>query len=447
MAARAPPQTGTRSRARRAGHLVLALTALTVLLALLAAPAAFAKSYSMPQVTIEGTVRPDGSLQVVEIRTFDFSGTYHFVYWDLQTSGAQDIRVQGVSTPSQTFTRSDSGAPGTYSVGSPPVVRVQANFELSDTSVPFTLRYVVKGAAKRYSDTAELYWQFIGDQWEHRRRRGDDHHPPAFRRHARPGARLGPRSAERHGDDQPRRERDPARHRPAAVHVRRGTRALPRRGALGGGALRRRAAAERPRRGEAPGRRRQRRARRGAAQDPHRRDRRAGRSRRPGSLLWLFLFLRFGREHKPSFTAQYYRDIPEEKLPPALVGYLWKMGSIANPEMTATLLDLADRGALELRDAVAVEHHLLGDKEKQTYQLVLHREKYDSLQPHERALVDLLFRDMGIGRRRDDRGAQGERQGRSRDLPRRHAGVEEGRRGAGQGQGLLRVVGQGGGRS
>ena len=71
------------------------------------------------------------------------------------------------------------------------------------------------------------------------------------------------------------------------------------------------------------------------------------------------------------------------------------MGSIANPEITATLLDLADRGVLELRDAVAVEHHLLGDKEKRTYQLVLHREKYDSLQPHEKALVDFLIGDMG----------------------------------------------------
>jgi len=133
---------------------------------------------------------------------------------------------------------------------------------------------------------------------------------------------------------------------------------------------------------------------------PRRAARSSSQSRRAGSggggfVLWLFLFLRFGREHKPSFTAQYNRDIPEEKLPPALVGYLWKMGSIGNPEMTATLLDLADRGVIELRDAVAVEHHLLGDKETETYQLVLHPDKIDSLQPHEWELVDLLINDMG----------------------------------------------------
>jgi len=48
-----------------------------------------------------------------------------------------------------------------------------------------------------------------------------------------------------------------------------------------------------------------------------------------------------------------------------------------------------------LRDAVAVEHHLLGEKEKKTYQLALQRDKYEGLQPHEKALVDFLIGDMG----------------------------------------------------
>ncbi|HJW76103.1 MAG TPA: DUF2207 domain-containing protein, partial [Thermoleophilia bacterium] len=157
---------GKEGAARRTAAPATLILIACLLAALLAAPAALAKSYSMPDVTIDATVNEDGSLTVVETRTFDFSGTFHFVYWDLQTRGAEAVRVQGVSTPSQQFDRSDSGAPGTYFVDeSPGNVRVQANFELTDTSVPFTLRYVVEGAAKRWSDTAELYWQFIGDQW------------------------------------------------------------------------------------------------------------------------------------------------------------------------------------------------------------------------------------------------------------------------------------------
>jgi uncharacterized membrane protein len=380
-------------RRRLVGVIAASLAVLT-LAALLAAPPAFAKSYTMPRVTIDGTVEPDGSMQVVETRTFDFSGTFHFVYWDLRTKGAEVIKVQGVSTPSQTFARSASGGPGTYSVGSPPVVRVQANFELSDVSVPFTLRYIVAGAAKRWSDTAELYWQFIGDQWAVGV--GDAtitiHLPAGVTRDQVRAWGHGPLN----GTVKINPDASVTLHVtglspstfvearvifPAAAL----SAAVP----AGGPHLQsilaqEKALAEAANAERASARRKVRLAEYGGLA-----------LAAAGFVLWLVLFLRFGREHKPSFTAQYYRDIPEEKLPPAVVGYLWKMGSIGNPEITATLLDLADRGVVELRDAVAVEHHLLGEKEKKTYQLVLQRDKYDGLQPHEKELVDFLIGDMG----------------------------------------------------
>ena len=41
---------------------------------------------------------------------------------------------------------------------------VRVAFSALDETIPFRINYVAKGAAKRYSDTAELYWQFIGDE-------------------------------------------------------------------------------------------------------------------------------------------------------------------------------------------------------------------------------------------------------------------------------------------
>ena len=41
-------------------------------------------------------------------------------------------------------------------------IRVQLNFEFTNSTGSFTIRYVAKGAAKRFTDTAQLYWQFIG---------------------------------------------------------------------------------------------------------------------------------------------------------------------------------------------------------------------------------------------------------------------------------------------
>jgi len=143
---------------------------LLVLAVLLVAPAAaLAKSYSMPRVEIAGVVAGDGSLSVIESRSFDFSGDYSRVYWYLEKSG-REIEIQGVGGPDGKFalttdpSAGESRPPGTYRVtdeGSR--VLVEAFHRSADTQATFALRYVVRGAAQRYSDTSELYWKFVGD--------------------------------------------------------------------------------------------------------------------------------------------------------------------------------------------------------------------------------------------------------------------------------------------
>ncbi len=66
--------------------------------------------------------------------------------------------------------------------------------------------------------------------------------------------------------------------------------------------------------------------------------------------IWLLLFLRFGREYRPSVSPPYERDIPSA-LPPAVVGYLWNFGSVTPKEVTATLMDLVRRGFMRIQPA------------------------------------------------------------------------------------------------
>ena len=88
------------SRACRRGSTLLAraaaVLALVLLVLVLAPSQALAKSYEMTQVDIDATVNTDGSLTVVEDRTFDFSGTYHYCYWDLSKSASEfsDLSIQ-----------------------------------------------------------------------------------------------------------------------------------------------------------------------------------------------------------------------------------------------------------------------------------------------------------------------------------------------------------------
>ena len=56
--------------------LALALAACALLLVVCAPQQAFARSYDMPKVDIAAEAQTDGSLHVVESRTFEFSGDY-----------------------------------------------------------------------------------------------------------------------------------------------------------------------------------------------------------------------------------------------------------------------------------------------------------------------------------------------------------------------------------
>jgi hypothetical protein len=156
---------GVRARFGVLSLLVLALLAT-------AAGPAVAKSYWMPEVTIKATVVPDGSMRVGEARTFEFDGDYTRVYWDLEKTPDQDIVVATVVGPEgDIYKRIEDPAqialrpPGTFAVTkSLENVRVEVFFKGTGRKT-FKLDYIVKGAAKRWADTAELYWQFVGSGW------------------------------------------------------------------------------------------------------------------------------------------------------------------------------------------------------------------------------------------------------------------------------------------
>ena len=172
-------RAGRRPRASR----LLSLLVFALLLALaagaagLAAGPAAAKDFSITGIDVQAQVMPNGDVRITDTRTLDFNGSFHFVYWDLSQSGADAIKIQGASGPAAgdpattvpyeyspyAIVGMSGGERQTYAVSeSGGVVTVQLNFEVTDATASFTVRYVAKGAAKKFTDTAQLYWQFIG---------------------------------------------------------------------------------------------------------------------------------------------------------------------------------------------------------------------------------------------------------------------------------------------
>ena len=400
--------------APRAQRLLLALVVFVVAAAgaaALAAGPAAAKDFSITSVAVEAQVMPNGDVRITDTRTLDFSGTYHFVYWDLSTNGADAIIVRGASGPSASdpaktvpYTYSQyaivgtsSGESQTYAVEDRgTAVRVQLDFEVTDATASFSVQYVAKGAAKRFTDTAELYWQFVGADTavESQNVSVIVRLPEGVTRDQVRAWAHGPLwgTVTIEPDASVLMKVDPL---PAYTFVE--GRILFPAAALG----------KAPEQQEA-------RLAAALAEEKKLADE-ANRSRiwaRVKVGLWgilgvgvpvvalvlvVILYFRYGREPKTQFQAQYLRDFPEPQLPPALAAFIWRMGSVGSDDVTATLLDLVNRKVIDLERVVMQDDGFFGSKEVTTYKLTLHDERLEELLDYERQLCKFLFHQMADG--------------------------------------------------
>lgn len=160
--------------------LVAAAFALALVCLGCAAPQkAYAKSYEMPKTTINATVQPNGDLHVVEQRQFDFDGVFSAVWWNFNSLPyGSDIKINSVgmgssssslkklsSVPFQLDWRDEGGPSGDAYSFDQPKNTVYVFFSAIDESDVIQLDYTVTKAAQAYSDVGELYWQFVGSGW------------------------------------------------------------------------------------------------------------------------------------------------------------------------------------------------------------------------------------------------------------------------------------------
>ena len=78
-----------------------------------------AKSYRITGVSIDAQLQIDGSMDVIESRSFEFSGSFSFVFRTLATQGRVTFQDFRVSENGRFYELSDSGRPGTYHVTRP----------------------------------------------------------------------------------------------------------------------------------------------------------------------------------------------------------------------------------------------------------------------------------------------------------------------------------------
>ncbi|EEP43658.1 hypothetical protein COLINT_03572 [Collinsella intestinalis DSM 13280] len=177
----------------RAALRALLLPALTILVAFaatLAFPhAAHADTYALPSVHIQAQVMENGDLFVTEARTFAFEDTVNGVYWDIpfadnEQGSASAVSVLDVrelddapedeadarraSQPMQEVSSANSGDGHVYTVENlDDSLRLKVFIPREDgDEATVWVSYMIEGAVMAWPDTAELYWQFIGSEWE-----------------------------------------------------------------------------------------------------------------------------------------------------------------------------------------------------------------------------------------------------------------------------------------
>ncbi len=382
---------------------------------------AHAKEYTCPHVDISAQAQTDATLHVVEQRTFDFDGTFSAVWWNFsglpwnaeveiasarmaQVNDAGEVVGDWTPLPEVPFVYEwrDEGGPDQAAWSFDKMQNtVYAFFDITDERVTIELDYSVINGVQAYEDIAEIYWKYVPEGWS-----VDSCDvtlnvalPVPSGVKVVPGENVrawghGPLDgAVSIGEDGVVSYSVPlvraGQFAEARIVLPAGwlTNLDPKVKLLNQGTLRLDTVLEE----EA-----------GYADSAN-----ALRVAALASILValaicvialvvaLLLFWRYGREHKPDVTDEYWRDVPEPGMQPALIGRLWRWNHESPDDLTATIMHLAhigalriDRGAYADADGKTVEDYYLTRVEPKASELT---------DPIELATLDFLFQKASGG--------------------------------------------------
>ncbi len=367
-----------------------------------------AKTYSLESIRIEADVMPDGLIRVSEHITFDFNGSFSYVYRDIPLGPGDEVSEISVAERGRRYAVAAGEDPGTYSVSrSGGRTRITWHYAAADGPRTFDISYTSSGAVRRFPDAAEIYYKFVGEETEVPIERVDvlvrlprsvetdsvrawAHGPlngvVAILDTAVVSLRVSPLPAGRFWEA---RILCPARafeSLPLASSEPRLKDILSEEAAWA----------------EESNRQRLRIAARVGA-DARERLLRAQRERQlfpfailltlAGAGIWLQFFYRHGRPY-PVVSRVAPGEMPSAHAPAAVSYLLYRL--VSGPAVAATLLDLASRGYLEIRENVTTAKNVFGKKKtRMDYRFDVLAKSPSELLPFERDLLQFILTEAG----------------------------------------------------
>ena len=152
-----------------------------------------AESYSIENMDIQATVQQDGSLNVKQEITYQFSGHYNGIYIDIPynledaerkeaASGslledkfynATNVKINSVSLinngkeiPFQQVKQARNGNSQVYTIDKQKgIQQIRAYSPSTNTTKKFKMDYTLENVCVKHEDVGELYYNFIGGAW------------------------------------------------------------------------------------------------------------------------------------------------------------------------------------------------------------------------------------------------------------------------------------------
>jgi uncharacterized membrane protein len=384
------------------------LSVAVIVLCGLSSSTVIAKSYQVTHVEIDARLRPDGSMDVSESRTYRFDGSFTFAYRDLPSGEAVTFDDFEVLEGGRPYRLTGSEEPGTFNISREPGrIRVTWFYRASDEYRTFEFRYHARDAVSRHEDAAVLYFKFVSEEWDIPQQNISlGITPPEPLTAGGINEWLhGPLWAESEITHDGRILAQ-CRHLPSQTYLE--VRALYPPDAFpqtrpAAGSVRQQILAEEAAWAEQANRQREAAIRQWAARD-----------QRIRIGKWIMVGIGLAGLLGSWWIFKEYRRMPElprflemtsefpEKIPPALVGYLLNSRQVSGPALVGTMLDLARRGFVALREERVGKRSIWGGtKERPEYYWDLNRTYRDQnasdLLDYENALLGFVFDDLAEG--------------------------------------------------
>lgn len=124
--------------------------------------ASFANDYSIPTIEVDVTVRDDGTIQIVEYRTYVFDGDFSWADYRLPKSGYSEIDSIRVSENGRNYINANNEENGTFSVSeSDKAFTVKWHYSAENTTKKFKISYILDGAMMVGPEFTEFLWSYL----------------------------------------------------------------------------------------------------------------------------------------------------------------------------------------------------------------------------------------------------------------------------------------------